>query len=640
MQPFLLNNEIFSSMADESPKDLEKLAAAYRINCLAGLYSAKHGWLGASFSCMDILTCIYHRFIREPLLPLDQRGCVILSKGHAAMGHYSVLAGRGCFEAEKLLTYKDFGGLPAHSDRRVPGVDSDSGSLGQGLSKAVGIAIGNLAQGHEFPVFTIIGDGELQEGQVFESLLTLKKLNLNNCIAIIDRNFLQSDSQTADIKDAQDWSRVLTNLGLNCMTIDGHDFAQIENAISQGIRINSPMVIVAETSKGGGCSLTAMDKDTSRRKGVWHGQIPDDRQYVAALKELVLKTENARILENFKDYLKTQKKIGPEKQTAAAVKPGTGPSFSHALVNAGSRYQHLYVLDADLEKSCRLGDFALKFPDRFIEVGISEQDMCSIATGLGLAGKIAVANTYASFFKRGLDQIYNAVTEKVPVIFAGHYAGVDYFTDGKSHQSVNDIGLMRAMGEIEILEPLNSDQAEQMLDYLVNRMTLEWAEKKASMPAYIRLHRSEPENLPDRIADFSPDSPQIFKSDFQKSEENLIFVSGPHVLATAISASKKLAAEKINLTVVAVNHYSDSNKKLKEIVACDGKIFALEDHRREAGLGSFVASLGFRNPVRIGVRKFVQSCLSLEKMVSEHEIDTDSVCQVIRKVLNCSHNKT
>jgi transketolase len=640
MQPFLIGNKIIAAMPDKSSSDLEKLAAAYRINCLAGLYSAGHGWLGASFSCLDILACIYHRFIKEPLLPINERGSLFLSKGHAAMGHYAVLAGRGCFDAEKLITYKSRGGLPAHSDRNVPGVDADSGSLGQGLSKAIGVAISNRAQGLEVPVFAIMGDGELQEGQVFEAFLSLKKLNLSNCIAIIDRNFLQSDSQTADIKDAQDWSRVMTHLGLNCMTINGHDFDQIENAILQGIRINAPMVIIAETEKGGGCSLTAMKKDTPRREGIWHGKIPDDRQYVSAVKELVLKTDNHDIVELFKKYLKSEKEAGQVDQASAPIIPGTGPAFAEALVEAGKLYQHLYVLDADLEKSCRLNNFARKFPERFIEVGISEQDMCSIATGLALCGKIAVTNTYAAFYRRSLDQIYNAITEKVPVIFAAHYSGADYFTDGKSHQAVNDLGLLRSLGEIEILEPLNGQQASEMLDYLVNRMTLEWAEKKSSMPAYIRLHRSLPENLPETLEPFRPFQSQVFRVTKEAEHENLLFVAGPHLLAEALKAAKIMAAEKMPLCVVAVNHFDDREKTLKKMVEKANKIFTLEDNRRETGLGSFIAALEFRNPVRIGVREYLQSCLNLEQCFADHQINADVVCKVVKKVLSCSHNRT
>ncbi|MDN5278826.1 MAG: transketolase [Clostridiales bacterium] len=640
MQQFLINQEIIAGMPDETNEDLLRLAAAYRVNCLAGLVAADHGWLGASFSCMEILTYIYHRFIKDPLLPLDERASLHLSKGHAAMALYSVLAGRGCFPVERLLSYKSLGGLPAHCDRTVPGVDSDSGSLGQGLSKAIGVAIANRAADVDVPVFSIVGDGELQEGQLFEAFLSLRKFGVNNCITIVDRNFLQSDSQTNEIKDAHDWSRVFTHIGLNCMSIDGHSIEQIDNAIRQGMRINAPLVIIAETVKGGGTEITAMKHDTPRREGIWHGRIPDDRQYISMVKELVIKTDNPKIVEEFKKYLTAQTRNKKESQAKPAHDDAiaTGPAFSSSLLEAADRYQHLYILDADLEKSCRLTEVAKKFPNRFLEVGISEQDMCSIAAGLALTGRVPVVNTYASFYKRSIDQIYACITEKLPVIFAAHYSGADYYTDGKSHQAINDIGLMRSLGEIEIYEPLNAAETKEMLVHVIERMTLEWAEQQKTTPAYFRLHRT-PADIPETEHGFLTATPHVFKSSCRNREVNYLFVSGPHMLVQALKAQKTLAKEKVNLEIVAVNHYSDENKIMKKMVEKGHKLFVLEDHRRETGLASFVAGLEFRNPVRIGARNYVQSTLSLDQMLEQHKITADDVCNVVRKVLSCSHNK-
>jgi transketolase len=644
MNPFLVNSQIIKSFSDETTQDLEKIACVYRINCLAGLYAAKHGWLGASFSSIDLLTCIYHRYIINPILPINKRGSLHLSKGHAAMALYSVLAGRGCFEIERLSTYKAAEGLPAHCDRNVPGVDSDSGSLGQGLSKAIGVAFANRKDGLDVPVFAILGDGELQEGQLFEAFLTLRKLELNNCITIIDRNYLQTDSQTNHIKDAHDWARVFTHIGLNCMSIDGHNFDQIDNAIKQSIRMNAPLVIIAETFKGQGSELTMMKRDTSRREGVWHGQIPDDRQYISIVKELVIKSKSSEVYEAFKQYLQDEteaRRTGEEAiEKLVTYKPGTGGAFGQSLTMVAEKCDRLFVLDADLEKSCRLTDFALKFPDRFVEIGISEQDMCSVAAGLALTGKIPVVNTYASFYKRGIDQIFTCITEKLPVIFAGHYAGADYFTDGKSHQSVNDIGLMRSLGIIDVFEPLSGEETLAVLEYLIERMKNEWDTMGRSRPAYIRLHRSIPEGLPEFSGKFEPDTPvSCYKTRVKTEKKSVLFASGPHMVAQAIEAAKILEKENVALNVVAITHFSDSNNRVKKIIENSFKIYTLEDHRRETGLGSFVASLEFRNPVRIGVREYFQSTRSLKKMFDLHKLTIETICQVVKKVLSCKHNK-
>ena len=638
MQPFIVSSNIIAELPSKIDSNLEKLAAIHRINCLASLKSANHGWLGACFSSIELLTCIYHRYIMQPHLPMNQRASLHMSKGHAAAAQYAILAALGCFPVERLLTYKQLNGLPAHCDRNVPGVDSDSGSLGQGLSKAIGNAISNKANGLKLPVFAIMGDGELQEGQLFEAFLTLKKLNPGMCIPIIDRNHLQSDSQTADIKDANDWATVFSGIGLQVLQIDGHSPGEIISAIDTLTASERPGVIIAKTSKGGGTSLTAMQHDTPRRQGIWHGQIPQDDEYLAMLEELVCKASNANLTADFLTYKKhftgsdtAQSENKPKKDIS------TGEAFTRALNKLAGNDKDVFVLDADLEKSCKLSEVAEQFGERYLEIGISEQDMCSIAAGLALSGRIAVVNTYASFFKRSLDQIFACITEKVPVIFAAHYAGADYFTDGKSHQAINDIGLMQALGDIDILEPTDTASTEALLSMTLNRMKKEVTQTGRCKPAYIRLHRT-PGQAFDALPFFA-DHHNIIRSTIKTDQRSLIFTSGPHMLTEAIKAGKTLEKEGICLDIVAIAQLADDEKFLKNLVEKAYRIFSLEDHRRESGIGSFIASLGFRNPVRIGARNYSQSTMQFNDMLSFHRIHADEICSVIRKVLGCSHEK-
>lgn len=637
MKPFLVNHEVIEQITGNSESDLQRLAAIHRINCLAGLKSADHGWLGACFSSIEILTCIYHHYIKEPLLPITQRASLHLSKGHAAMAQYAILAAMGCFPIDNLLTYKQLHGLPAHCDRDIPGVDSDSGSLGQGLSKAIGIAVAHQADGRKWPTFALIGDGELQEGQVFESLLTLKKLAPGGCIPIIDRNYLQSDSQTKDIKDADDWAKVFAGIGLEVWQIDGHSFSQICSAIEKAMASSRPGIIIAQTSKGHGTSLTGMPADTGRRKGVWHGQIPDDSQYPQMLAELVKKVADAKLDEAFACYSREQQSVLPKTAEKKAQGTSTGQAFADALLELAADDKNVFVLDADLEKSCRLTEVAAGFGQRFLEIGISEQDMCSIAAGLGLSGKIAVVNTYASFFKRALDQIFACITEKVPVIFAGHYAGADYFTDGKSHQSINDIGLMRSLGDIEIIEPVDAPSTHALLANCLKRMKNEIAVNGRSRPAYFRLHRTPSMAFASEYADVQ--APITFRSAVTSTQRNCLFTSGPHMVNVALEAANLLGKEEVALDIVAITVFADEQKQLKKMVESAWRVFTLEDHLRETGLGSFMSSLSTRNPVKIGVRKPSQSALSLEQMFTAHQIDALTVCSVIKKVLSCKHEK-
>jgi transketolase len=633
MSQFLVSNNDYSFPSKLSSTELSQLADIYRINCLGGLLEANRGWLGASFSAIDILTNIYHTHILEPKRPISGRPSVILSKGHAAMAHYAILAGFNMIPTEKLLKYKVTNELPAHSDRNTPGVDADSGSLGQGLSKALGVALRNKDNGSNHPCFVIIGDGELQEGQLFESFLTLKKWNLTSCIPIIDRNFLQSDSQTNDIKDAKDWSQVFKGIGLNVIEINGHDQNDISKGMNQALTSDLASVIIATTSKGGGTKVTSMSKDTERRQGVWHGGIPDSEQAIDMIDELVGRINLPTISEKWTKYRQNfPKKTASAPSNSKSV--STGQCFGKILAELATSNSNLYFLDADLEKSCRLTELAQQFPDRFLEVGISEQDMTSIAAGIGLNGGIPVVNTYASFYKRSLDQIFACVTEKVPVIFAGHYSGIDYFTDGKSHQSVNDIGLLRAIGGIDIFEPVNELQTRQILEYLIARYQNEISNGQKSRPAYIRLHRTPSDFCAGLSTPFIPSEPILFNSSNKEAKSSL-FVSGPHMLATALKVQDHLESDNLHINVVSITHLDDSNKKIKTLLQDCSRAISFESHNRTGGLGSFLSELAFTPVARVGVKNYCQSSRTFEDMINQHDLSATTLCQVVKKVLSC-----
>ncbi len=637
MNTFKVDSEFINSLGNNI-ENLSTIANIHRINCLAGLKKANHGWLGASFSAMEILTCIYHRYINNPLDPISERGRVYLSKGHAAMAQYAILVGLGVLPLSSLDSYKEISGLPAHCDRNTKGVDSDSGSLGMGLSKAIGNAISNRDAGIKKPIFVIIGDGELQEGQIFESLLSLRKFNPGYIVPIIDRNYLQSDSATADIKEARNLAMVFEGIGLKVREINGHYPDQICEAIDATLEDLSPSIIIASTLKGYGTTLTTMPRNTPPRSGIWHGNIPTDEQYLKMLEELLTSINNEVLhcqYKAFKDSLLILNNSLPENESLIK---STGQAFADALLKLGKKDDDIYILDADLEKSCKLTEIAQAFSNRFIEVGISEQDMCSIAAGLALSGRIPIVNTYSSFYKRCLDQIYSIVTEKLPVIFAGHYSGIDYFTDGKSHQSITDIGLMRSLGEIEILEPVDEETTSQMLEATISRMKKEFSELGQSKPTFIRLHRTPCDENFDIPYCF--DNVGIYKSELEDKENRcIVFTSGPHMLSLALEAIDKLYDENIALDVIPVLRYDDENKFLKNAIARYKYVFCFEDHRRETGLGGFIASLGFKNPVRVGCRHYVQSARSLEEMQKLHELTSDELCAVIRKVTSCKDHK-
>ncbi len=608
---------------------LDKLCAIHRINTLAGLFAANHGWLGASFSAIEILSVLYHLRIGDPTLPAAGRDLVVLSKGHAAMAQYAVLAACGLFPIGKLVEYKTVGGLPAHCDRSVPGVDADSGSLGQGLSKALGLSLARRRAGISHHCYVLLGDGELQEGQVFESLLMHARLGVSGCIPIIDRNFLQSDSRCGEIKDAHDWNGLFSGIGLRVFTCDGHSVRSFDQTLKAAAECGRPAIVIAETVKGYGTSLTGMTPQTERRQGVWHARIPDSGEYMAMVAELVERLGDSDITNAFAAW---RREHAPQPATAVPAGPGltvaaasrsTAAGLVTALHEMMSLRKMLFVLDADLEKSCRLTEIALGYPDRFIEVGISEQDMASIAAGIALGGGVAVVNTYAAFHRRALDQLFAISAEGLPVIVAGHYAGIDYHTDGKSHQSLNDIGLIRALGGFDVFEPLTPEDAGNLLAMLLDRYADDRAAGRRSTPAYLRLHRTPLANQLPKPSEEAPLRWRRWRFDRagggSESGRVRLFSSDPHLLAMALewmAGRPETVAGQFEL--IGFLDYADPDGELARLARSASRSIVLESHFPAGGPAEWLAARAGMPMSRFGPVRPAGSSRTFAEMLRAH----------------------
>lgn len=646
--PFLVDRHMMGRLSDAlgyASGDcrygfLDKLCAIHRINTLAGLFAAKHGWLGASFSAIEILSVIYHLRIGDPALPAARRDLVILSKGHAAMAQYAILAACGLFPIGKLLEYKTIRGLPAHCDRSIPGVDTDSGSLGQGLSKAIGLSLARRRAGISHHSYVLLGDGELQEGQVFESLLTHARLGLTGCIPIIDRNYLQSDSQCAEIKDAHDWNALLSGIGLRVFTCDGHSVRALDQTLQAASECGRPAVVIAETVKGHGTSLTGMTPRTERRQGVWHARIPDLREYLNMVSELVERLGDTDIANAFASWRRehapepeTQVHAGPP-QVGAAAPRSTAAGFVAGLQEAMACRKMLFVLDADLEKSCRLTDVALGYPDRFIEVGISEQDMASIAAGIALGGGVAVVNTYAAFHRRALDQLCAVSAEGLPVIVAGHYAGIDYHTDGKSHQALNDIGLFRSLGGFDVYEPLTPEDAGNLLAMLLDRYADDRAAGRRSTPAYLRLHRTPlADQLPKPVEE-APLRWRRWRFDRASGGESgciRMFSSDAHLLAMALEWMKSLPeADSGRFEMIGFLDYSDLDGEIARLARSAQRAIMLESHFPAGGPSEWLAARAGTSVSRFGPVRPAGSSRTFADMLRAHGMTADVLTELLK----------
>lgn len=260
---------------------LEQIAKSIRKDIIEMVHAANSGHPGGSLSCVEILVALYHNVMD---LSLDEKNMrvdrFILSKGHASPAYYAILASKGYIKKEDLLTFRKYDSyLEGHPTNKINGVDISSGSLGQGMSVANGMALAKKISKTNGMVYCLLGDGEIEEGQVWEAFMTAKKYNLSNVVAIIDNNGLQIDGTVESVKKLDNISQKMKSFGFNTVEIDGHDFNQIISALENAKNSDKPNCIIAKTIKGNGISF--MENEVK-----WHGKGLSDDEFNIAMKEL------------------------------------------------------------------------------------------------------------------------------------------------------------------------------------------------------------------------------------------------------------------------------------------------------------------------------------------------------------------
>lgn len=271
-------------MQETQKKQLQKNACEVRLGIIEAVHSAKSGHPGGSLSIADLITYLY--FCEMNINPQDPKNAdrdrLVLSKGHCSPALYSVLAQRGYFPKEELNTFRQIGSrLQGHPDMKgIPGVDMSSGSLGQGISAACGMALGAKLNGKDYRVYTILGDGECEEGQVWEAAMFAGNKKLDNLCAIVDYNGLQIDGSLSEVCSPEPFDKKFEAFGWNVICINAHNFDEIEAALNAARDTKGkPTVIIQKSVKGKGVSF--MENSVS-----WHGAAPNDEQYEIAVKEL------------------------------------------------------------------------------------------------------------------------------------------------------------------------------------------------------------------------------------------------------------------------------------------------------------------------------------------------------------------
>jgi transketolase len=600
-------------------------ADACRVNALYMIARAGSGHVGTSFSCMDILSWLH-------LEVLEEGDRYFSSKGHDAPALYSVLIGTGALPFEGIDGLRRLGGLPGHPDAvETPELWTSTGSLGMGISKARGFARANRLQGRRGRVFVLTGDGELQEGQFWESLGPTANGGFGEITAIVDHNKLQSDTFVSEVSDLGDLERKAAAFGWAVARCDGNDIQALAGALDQlAAEGERPKLLVADTLKGAGVSFMEPHELPVASTSLYgfHSGAPTDDEYERALAEL-----EARLAERMAAIGLPAPELAsdePPRRPPAPLRPQRlVAAYGEELVREAERDPRVVALDADLVLDTGLVPFRDRFPDRFVECGIAEQDMVSQAGAMALAGLLPVCHSFACFLStRPNEQIYNNATEETKFVYVGSLAGLVPGGPGHSHQSVRDISALGAMPGMSLIEPYCEQEVA---------LALGWAIREAGGPVYLRIV-----SVPWELGFEPPPKDGLVEGRgtvVRDGEDTLLVAAGPVMVSQAFAAAERLQADGIQCGVVALPWLRGIDGAWIAELAAGAPIFCLDNHYASGGQGdALLAALAEASPATAGqVRKLavdrVPRCGTNDEVLSAHRLDAASVTERVHAEL-------
>jgi len=463
-------------------RELQDCANRMRGYDLAVLCAAGSGHAGGTLSIMDITAALYlHVAEHDPLDPSwPARDRIVWSTGHKAPSLYLGLAFAGfCPIEDVALLRKLSSPYQGHPHwLKLPGVEVSTGSLGQGLSLAIGIALAGRLNGQNFKTFCIMGDGEQQEGQVWEAAMEAAHYKLNNLVGIVDCNRLQIDGKVSEVMSVDPLDEKYRSFGWEVIRIDGHNMREIVEGFGRARQItDKPVVLLAETVKGKGVSFM---EDIAG----WHGKVPNREELERALVELGTPVPVDLLFEKANKYQqevdrKLEQKMpkfhrnywwNAEDTMKVKMEP-TRMGFGQALADNGDD-ERVVCLGLDISGSITISQFYAGKPERkkrWLSMGIAEQSATSVAAGLAKEGKLPVLGTYATFAAaRNLDQIRTSVCYgNFNVMIAGAHGGVSVGPDGATHQALEDLFAMGGLPNMSVVVPCDSVETRKATSYLL-----------------------------------------------------------------------------------------------------------------------------------------------------------------------------
>jgi transketolase len=608
-----------------SLEKLNAIAARIRRLSLISTTNAGSGHPSSSLSAADLMTALLFggsfRFnVENPAHPNNDR--LIFSKGHASPLYYSQWVAAGVLKEDELMELRKFGSrLEGHPTKEFDFVEAATGSLGQGLSVGVGIAM-NAKYLDKLPyrTYVLLGDSEMAEGSQWEAMEIASHYKLNNLVGIIDVNRLGQRGETMYGHNVKVYEERAAAFGWETIAVDGHSMDEILSAFNKAASsVDKPVMIIAKTKKGKSVSLI---EDMNG----WHGKPLGKEELETALQELGDFDEDViGVIEKPEDIIPdrdvSEGLSNPQYKEGESV--ATRKAYGYALKRIFPAFPDMVVLDAEVSNSTYAEIFKNEYPDHFFEMFIAEQNMVGTALGFSTRGKIPFVSTFAAFLTRAYDQIRMGQYSGANIKFCGSHAGVSIGEDGASQMGLEDIAIFRAILGSAVLYPCDAMSTER----LIERM----AEHKGI--SYIRTTRAATPVIYSDSEEFTIGGSKVLR---QSNDDAFTVIAAGITLHEALKAHDELEKENINIRVIDLYSIKPVDKEsLKDAAKSTRAFITVEDHFSEGGIGEAVRSALTESHIPVhslAVRKMPRSGKPAE-LLDYEEISSNAIISKVRSLL-------
>ncbi len=632
-----------NTLTPDQLSQLNVFTKACRQSILKMVTNAQSGHPGGSLSSIDFLSTLYLTRI------IHTGETVVVSNGHISPAVYSILAELGYVSKKDVVeNFRKLGSIfEGHVTRHVPGVTFGTGPLGVGVSAASGFALAEKQNKTGKQVFALLGDGEAQEGQVYEMMHFAAKYDLDNFIVLVDSNRVQLTDSLEKVMPI-DIASHFKSAGWNILEADGHNFHEINFALDQAVEFKgAPTVILMNSIMGQGSSL--MQPEGESNKATWHGKAPSQEDIQADIDSLELTPEENQIIQEIKNSIEwTPEKpqftsplsildvnTGTPKQYPVDKVIDCRSAYGNALLDLADKNKNIIAVTADLRGSVKTKALSEKHPEQHFDVGIAEQQMLSLTGGISLSNLIPFCSTFGAFMtSRAKDQARVNDINQTNVKMVATHCGLSVGEDGPTHQAIDDIGSMQGLLNTMVIEPVDANQCDKITRFIASHYG----------NFYVRMGRHKFNPITKKDGTPFYDENYIFKygkSDLIRQGNDLTIIASGACVSEAIKAIEFVEEDypDISIDLIAISSLKVIDENILSSLSKTKKLITVEDHTPVSGFNAVLSQAILKSHIKLdayetlGVEEY-QLSGKWHELYAEAGIDNQAIYTQVETILN------